>query len=38
MAEGYAELAAADDERVLRVDAAGSQDEVARRVREALGV
>jgi dTMP kinase len=38
VALGFAELAGDDAARVLRVDAAGSQDEVARRVREALGV
>jgi dTMP kinase len=38
VARGYAELARDDAPRILRVDAAGSQDEVARRVREALGV
>jgi dTMP kinase len=38
VAQGYADLARADEGRVLRVDAAGSQQEVARRVREALGV
>jgi dTMP kinase len=38
VAHGYAELARGDERRLVAVDADGTQDEVARRVREALGV
>jgi dTMP kinase len=38
VAQGYADLARDSGERLLRVDGTGSQAEVARRVREALGV